>query len=298
MTSGFSPEDGIVLVAHSKPSYLVEALTLAKSIRRFSPTLPIALVTNLDARQRDLRPAGFSHVVHHDFSQLPGLEFKLHLDELSPFQRTTLFLDSDCICYGDISRVFDAFAGREFVTLGIPLTSCHWFDDAGRTMGSLGVSQFPFFCGDFYLFQKTTLARTVFQTARNLAKRYDSLGINRIGRLVNDEPLFALAMALNGVDAIDRGPDWILQMQAQKLTEVSLDYTVPLASACLAESPVHPKLVHFQAQRMRPVYFRERFLVQAWGTPWMSKGLARVTGLTESLAARVARRLKRAAALR
>lgn len=296
MSRSIEAEDGIVIVAHSKASYLAEAATLARSIRRFSPTVPIALITNFDIPDRTSRTAGFSRVVQCDFTSFPGLEFKLHLETLSPFSGSSLFLDSDSICYGDISPVFTAFSGKEFVALGKPLKACHWFQNAARTMESFGIHQFPFFCGDFYLFRRTPLAQQVFASAREIAGRYDALGINRLGGILNDEPVLSLAMAKHGIEAEPFGPRWILQMQAQQLDRVVLDWTMPLAQAVLAEHVVSPILVHFQAHRTMPLYFRERFLVHAWGTGWMSRNLARTVGITQSLASRATISAKKYAA--
>lgn len=288
-----SPRDGIVLVAHSRDSYWTEAATLAKSIRRFSPDVNLALVTNLAVPEPVARAVGFTHVCRHDFTTLQGLEFKLHLDSLSPFSGTTLFVDSDCICYGGVAGVFDEFAGKDFVALGRPLTACHWFADATKTMASLGIREFPFFCGDFYLFRKSPLATRIFTAARDLAQRYDDLGINRLGRMLNDEPLIALAMAKNGVAAQSSVTSWILQLQAQHLSGVNLDYAASRAEALVAGAMVRPRLVHFQVQRTRPVYFRERFRVATHGDPWTARWLAPAVGFWQSLLFRTTKRIRR-----
>jgi len=295
MSRSIEGEDGIVIVAHSKASYLAEAATLAKSIRRFSPTVPIALITNFDIPDRTSRTAGFSRVVQRDFTSFPGLEFKLHLETLSPFSGSSLFLDSDSICYGDISPVFTAFSGKEFVALGKPLKDCHWFQNAARTMGSFGIHQFPFFCGDFYLFRRTPLTQQVFASAREIAGRYDALGINRLGGILNDEPVLSLAMAKHGIEAEPFGSRWILQMQAQQLDHVDLDWTIPKAHAVLAGTTVCPRVVHFQAHRTRPVYYRETFLIHTHGSRFSSKTLSRVIGNFQSLLARASRRARKTA---
>lgn len=288
-----SPRDGIVLVAHSRDSYWTEAATLAKSIRRFSPDVNLALVTNLAVPEPVARAIGFTHVCRYDFTTLQGLEFKIHLDSLSPFSGTTLFVDSDCICYGSVAGVFEEFAGKDFVALGRPLTACHWFADATKTMASLGIQEFPFFCGDFYLFRKSPLATQIFTAARELAQRYDVLGIHRLGRMVNDEPLIALAMAKNGVAAQSSAISWILQLQAQHLSDVDLDYAASRAEALVAGATVRPRLVHFQVQRARPIYFRERFRVQTHGDAWTARWVAPAIGFWQSLLFRTQKRLRR-----
>jgi len=283
-------KDGVLLVAHSKRSYWREAATLARSIRRFSSDIHISLATNLNISETEWKNAGFTSILQHDFSALPGLDFKWHLDSISPYHRTTLFLDSDCICYGDISSVFAAFEEKEFIALGKSRSEYHWFRDSASVRHTFDICDFPTFCGGFYLFRRTPLANNIFITARELAARYDQLGICRLGSFRNDEPLFALAMAEYGVMP-EPQQAWIVNMTQWDLRSLSVDYVPPMAECQRGTSCFFPKLVHFQAFRNQPIYYRERFSVHALGKPWCMQSVARIAGCVESFGARVAKKL-------
>lgn len=293
MAGDTASDNGVLLVAHTDWSYWTEAAALAKSLRRFAPAMPIALVTNLPVTERDRVTAGFSRVVHRDFSSMPGLEFKWHLDEISPFRDITVFIDSDSICYGDISSLFTAYNDKDFLAFGTPLTDCHWFENAAQTLSTLRLREFPFFCGDFYLFKKTDLARSVFGQAREFADIYDKLGIRRLRGKMNDEPLVSLAMARCGVGGEPNGADWILQMQAMDLKGVQLDYAAACARGDVAGRIVAPRLVHFQSHRSSPVYFREKFLVHSSFGDKTTRFVSPAVGLIQSVMFRAIRRIRR-----
>jgi hypothetical protein len=120
---------GILLVAHGKPSYWDEAATLARSLRYRSPQLAIAIASDLNVPEKQWRRDGYDIHVPFDFRECGGVSFTMQLDRIAPFRDAALFIDSDSICYRDISGVFDAFAAQHFVALGITLTGCHWYED-------------------------------------------------------------------------------------------------------------------------------------------------------------------------
>lgn len=255
-------DDGILLVAHGKPAYVGEAFICARSIRRFAPDVALALATDLTVPECVWRDAGFTHFVPHDFRDCGGLAFKLRLDRITPFTGATLFIDSDCICYGDLSSVFEAFGQQDFVTLGFPLADCHWFADAEKVRRAIRVREFPFFTGDFYLFRRSAVSEAIFAKAVELEGDYDTLQIHRLGRLMNDEPLMSLAMAATGVQACVQDGGWIMQMQSQGLTRLHLDHSRALATATFCGNRITPKLIHFQTHRSQPIYFREAWRVR------------------------------------
>ena len=120
-TGNESLDKGLLLVAHGKPSYWREATVLARSIRRFSPEIPIAVASDLPVPEREWRAAGFTQFVPYSFRNCGGLAFKLELDRISPYRDSTLFLDSDCICYADLSAVFAGMETCDFGALGHPV---------------------------------------------------------------------------------------------------------------------------------------------------------------------------------
>jgi hypothetical protein len=253
---------GILLVAHGRRAYWDEAVTLAKSLRLRSPGVHLAIASDLGVSESRWRAAGFDAYVPFDFRSYGGVSFKMQLDRITPYEDATLFLDSDSICYRDISGVFEAFASSDFVTLGMPVTGCHWFENNSLIHREFHCDLFPFFCGDFYLFRKSPTVAAVFDTAREIAGRYRSLGIKPLGGWCNDEPAFSLAMLTHGVPAQAGVGDWILQTVHSEVADIDLDYTVGKARAVIDSTPVRPRLIHFSADRSQPIYFRERYRVR------------------------------------
>lgn len=291
MTAAELPPNGILLVAYGNRSYWDEAATLARSIRRLSPQLALAVASNLGIPEADWRAAGFSKYVPFDFTGCHGVGFKTRLDQMTPFSGATLFIDSDCICYSDISGVFQFFAGQQFVTLGREIEACHWFVDSIAIRRTFNVQSFPFFTGDFYLWQRGDEASSVFRTAREIESEYHNLGINYLGKSVNDEPIFSLAMVRHDLHACKGVGDWILQMQAEGVTDWDIDYSQLRAMATFRGGLCQPKLVHYQTHRTQPLYCREKFLVTHGGRGIVGKRFADVFGWGESLSQRFSRRL-------
>ncbi|MGB8853815.1 MAG: hypothetical protein WCC69_09640 [Pirellulales bacterium] len=287
---------GILLVAHGKTSYWDEATTLARSLRRHSPQLTIAVASDLDVPEAQWRRDGYDIYVPFDFRECGGVSFKMQLDRITPFADATLFIDSDSICYRDISAVFDAFAGDDFVTLGTVVTSCHWFKDNSLIHREFHCDSFPFFCGDFYLFRTSIKAAAVFDTARERARRYRALGIIPLGGWCNDEPAFSLAMLEHNVPISSGVGDWIIQVAHEKVTDIDLDYAAGRARAVLDGVGITPRLVHFSTHRSQPLYFRERYRVRNPANNWWNRVAAQGVGSLESTRYRLTRRLRAATA--
>ena len=111
---------GILTTAFGKRHYLKLALSLARSCHYHSPEIPLAIITD-QPENRSLQhhfdyvlPLGqdLGHSGDLDWKG-SGFMHKLYIDKLSPFKQT-VFLDSDCLLYADISSLFHRFASRVF----------------------------------------------------------------------------------------------------------------------------------------------------------------------------------------
>jgi len=282
---------GVLLVAHGKRAYWDEACTLARSLNRFSPGLTIAVASDLAVPENRWRADGFAAYVPFDFRHCGGVSFKMHLDRITPFRDTTLFIDSDSICYDDVSGAFSSFASADFVTLGRMLPDCHWFEDGAAIRREFGCDGFPFFCGDFYLFRNTQAAAAVFATARDIASRFRSLGIRPLGGWCNDEPAFSLSMVTHGIPVQPCNGDWILQVVRAGVTQLDLNYATGTARAVVDGVSVSPRIVHFSAHRSQPLYFRERYRVRHRSPAALNQIMAHVIGFAQSAYYRIRRRL-------
>lgn len=289
---------GILLVAHGPRSYWDEAATLARSLRHHSPHIPIAIASDLNVAEAQWRRDGYDLYVPYDFHGCGGVSFKMHLDRITPFSQATLFIDSDSICYRDISDVFTAFGDRDFVALGTTLSSCHWFEDTSLIHHEFQCHSFPFFCGDFYLFRKSPKTAALFDTAREIAGRFRKLGIKPIGEWCNDEPALSLAMATHGIPISEGAGDWIMQAVSPGISEISLNYARGTAICTVKGAQVFPRLVHFGAHRSLPPYFRERYRVLHPSPHALNSAVAHVVGGVQSVAFRAKRRIMKLRAYR
>lgn len=193
---------GVVTVAFGSRRYLDMARTLARSVKRNWPGVPIVLVTD----STEFAAPEFDRVILMDESRGRSLMQKLWLDDYSPFTET-LFLDSDCVVVRNMDFVWERFAGRAFAVSGSSVTGGDWFGaDLASVRRALDLTgPIPKFNGG--LMYWTAAGRPVFERARELAGRYAELGFRafRSGLPEADEPLIAMAMALEGLQAVDDG---------------------------------------------------------------------------------------------
>jgi hypothetical protein len=94
-------EKGTLTIAFGADRYLNMAETLALSLKRFSPNIPRALVTDMPDSSVCRH---FNHVIPLDHRAPRDLRQKLYIDLYTPFRRT-LFIDSDCITFEDLDYI-------------------------------------------------------------------------------------------------------------------------------------------------------------------------------------------------
>lgn len=289
-----SPTDGVLLVAHSSISYLEEAETLCRSIRLVDPRVNVALATDLDIPPERLAAAGFCDVVKADFSTCRGVIFKVRLFDLTPFSGQTLFIDSDSICFESLAPVFDFYRDVPFVTLGRQVETCHWFRDPEAVKRQRRLKNFPFFIGDFYLFDRSEKARRVFATAASIAENHKAYGIAPIGPAPNEEPCFALAMAEHGLEAMPGRGRWIVHLPDSSFFAERVDFSRRVARIRFEGAEHNCAVLHFAAHRTQPIYYREKFRVNAgWCPSFMGDVCAQMAGHIGSFWERARRRILR-----
>jgi hypothetical protein len=130
-----------------------------------------------------------------------GFSSKLRLDLIATAEKT-LFIDGDCLLYGDLGPIFDRFSGHPVSVVGGSISEGEWFGDVKSVLGKLGLKEMPKFNGGIYYLEKGPVCRSVYARARELESRYDELGLVRLRDRPNDELLMALAMAEHGMKAI------------------------------------------------------------------------------------------------
>ncbi len=125
-----------------------------------------------------------------------GFSSKLYLDKLAPAGQT-LFIDSDCLIYGNLNPVFEQFKGHDVSVVGNYISNGEWFGDVASICKKLKITRLPKFNGGVYYLEKGDIASRVYNDARRLEAEYDSIGFTRLRGLPNDEMLMAAAMELN-----------------------------------------------------------------------------------------------------
>ncbi|QKJ30443.1 hypothetical protein HQ865_11975 [Mucilaginibacter mali] len=190
----------VLTIATGKKLYLDMAVTLARSfyLWHHDSSITFQLVTDLpdDHIAADIKPK--IEVINVKPGELgEGFSPKLHLDKLAG-NGQTLFVDSDCIIYSNLSPVFDKFKGHSVSVTGNYISNGEWFGDIAAVCRRFNVPHLPKFNGGIYYLENGPAAVKVYQTARDLEKQYDEIGFVRLRNRPNDEVLMALAMELNG----------------------------------------------------------------------------------------------------
>lgn len=192
---------GFLTLAAGDDHYRRLASNLLRSYRRHTDDpLPFAILT--DRKTADTRD--FDRVILMEDAEGSYLD-KLRFFEYLPFDET-IFIDADCLAYGDLNGMFPWFQAADDV-------SCHgrvlpledktgWFDFENLGPLQSKVSYCVGLHGGVYYIRRTEAARAVFATARELAENYHSYRFHGNFPTPGDEPVMALAMALHGMRPI------------------------------------------------------------------------------------------------
>jgi len=195
-------DKAVITLATGKAIYIQMAVNLARSFKWWHKNSDIRFILATD--QKDLLPLDLSdiEVIELQPGELgQGFSPKLHLDQLSPAERT-LFIDADCLCVGSLESVFDRFAGHAVSVIGSTISQGEWFGNVAAVCKQFGVPALPKFNGGVYYLEKGELSDRIYAKARELEPAYDSIGLIRLRGRANDEQLMAISMALHNQTAI------------------------------------------------------------------------------------------------
>ena len=187
----------VLTIATGKPLYLGMAVALARSFKLWNAGNGIGFTVVTD--RPDIIPPDLSdvHVVEIEPGEYGvGFSTKLHIDHFADAD-ATLFIDADCLIYGDLRPVFERFAGTGVSAVGRDVSDGEWFGDIAARCSAFGVEAVPKFVGAMYYLERGPESAAVFKTARELEPRYDEIGLVRLRGRPNEEPLVSLAMALH-----------------------------------------------------------------------------------------------------
>jgi hypothetical protein len=188
----------VLTIATGKKMYLDMAVNLARSFFWWHPDTDIQFQLATD--QQEYIPDGIRSkikIIYIKPGELgEGFSSKLSLDLLANTGQT-LFIDSDCLIFGKLDNVFELFNGHAVSVIGGYIAKGEWFGNIEKICKQYHIPHLPKFNGGIYYLEKGEQATAVYQTARELEKKYDEIGFIRLRNKPNDEVLMALAMQLN-----------------------------------------------------------------------------------------------------
>lgn len=193
----------VLTIATGKRLYLDMAVALARSFLWWHRDSDIVFYIATDISDELPRDLGAVKVLRFEKGELGvGFSMKLKLDRLAPAEQT-LFIDSDCLCFGPLDTLFDRFEGSGVSVLGTQATDGEWFGDIASVRGRFGLAALPRFNGGVYYLEKGERGHAVYEKARELEPQYDEIGLVRLRDSANEELLMSISMALHGCPLIE-----------------------------------------------------------------------------------------------
>jgi len=191
---------GFLTMAFGAPRYLRQAENLALSLRLHMPNVPLAIVTDVEG------PLSlFDKIIRLDKSRGMGVVQKVFMDSYSPFH-DTLFIDSDCIVTCPFWGELEEIMRYSFTVVGVTYHPDDKvkFIDLKNTLIALKIDRFPGFNGGIYYFTRDATSGKVFEYARGILGRWQSLGLRLLDSSgPNDEAIFGLAIEMAGAALCD-----------------------------------------------------------------------------------------------
>jgi hypothetical protein len=189
----------VLAIATGKKTYVDMACHLAMSFLLWNSTSEIAFFLVTDCPQfipQNLKEK--IQVIEVDQGSLgQGFSSKLHMDQFTE-TAFTLFIDADCLVYGNLAPVFDEFKGRQVSAVGYNRSggkNIGFCNDIEEVIVNTSIKYFPLICGSVYYFEAGNIATNVFDHARSLLKSYYQIGLVGLRGKENEEPLLAISMA-------------------------------------------------------------------------------------------------------
>ena len=192
---------GFVTIATGKEHYYRVAYNLVSSYRLNAGMYPFAIICD---RSNKYTAAFDKTVILED----PAYSYmdKLRLFDCLPYDET-IFIDADCLVYGDIDRWWDLFEkagdcsvfGCAYEDLS---TDRGWFMTDGMGKYRDSIKFVPSFSGGVYYLRNTNACKNVFEIAKEAAANYGDYPF-AIFRKPADEPVIALGMAVEGCRPVE-----------------------------------------------------------------------------------------------
>lgn len=217
-------EKGIILISTGHPYYGRMAYNLALSIKACEE-IPVAVVhdetslKHLNEKQLSI----FDIRIQIPAEYRTGVQAKLHLDELTPFNKT-LYLDVDMVWIGKRtpSSLFTQMAGTSFAAISEgdsdkPNKKYYFWADAEEIKTAYKVEKVPQVRSEVIYFE----SNAVFVEARKLKPAQKLNTIRMFGTVIPDELYFNIALAVLGTEVKQWDPAYWPRLHGEQVPSPS-----------------------------------------------------------------------------
>lgn len=217
--------NGILLIATGHANYGNLAYNLACSIRSVEPETNISVIFAEDGlgHLSDKQKMAFDHLIELPADYRTGFGVKLHLDQLTPYDRT-LCLDVDMLWLGKKpSELFASLSGFQIITEGHsdkPNPKYYFWAECKEIQEHYKVGRVYQTRSEVMYFERGT---AVFSTARCI----DVSGlktIRKFGTWVPDELYFNIAIAQLGLTIPPFNPAYWCRLHGEVMPNLSVLY--------------------------------------------------------------------------
>lgn len=210
---------GFVTVATGDERYYRIAANLVKSYRlKTKKRFPFALICDRKNSYTEM----FDKVIilkHPNFSYLDKIEMLNN----PPFDEN-IFIDSDCLCYGDINQYWNNFPEFGVSCFGktLPLSSKEgWFEPDGIGKYAKMINFLISMHGGIIFFNNDQITQKIYKLSLDIIENYQQYSF-KIFNKPADEPVLALSMAIYNCkpvedDIQDGGNNFLFYPMAQKV---------------------------------------------------------------------------------
>ncbi len=261
---------GILTIAQGEKRYIEMAKILALSLIQTNPNIKRAIIS--DAPKKEFEKLYDIYIPYNErFGK--GLSQKLYLDKYSPFDET-LFIDADCLVVNELDKIIELCRKHAFVVFGSQINSGEWYMNVSKMCEKFNVPSIPLFNGGTYFFNNKIIAGNIYNQARELKNSYEELGFIKFRGSINEEPLIAVSMAINKIEAVD---DYGLGMRTLIGINGAFEINV-LNKKCKFDKfglVVEPAIIHFAGSFANAFHYKreKRKLKLAHSFPFVNKKL-------------------------
>jgi hypothetical protein len=200
-----SDKQGYLTVATRSEEFLRFAINLRLSCYLNDPQRPFCLVIDevlMNKLVETKRSHYFNHIKICDDDSI-AWETKFNLFGMSPFEET-MYIDADSLMVKSPEPAWRLVREKRFAVQGPKHFNGKWYGKTQQEiMDSMNIDYFPKFNGGFIFFDKSILARQVFEISKQIFdKDYQRLGFCHNKGLKADEPIIGIAMALLNIDPL------------------------------------------------------------------------------------------------